>query len=75
MDLNSKVPLNKSYQMASLRYHKGLPVTTCSAFVVAVQSEIVCRALLGLLLWSLLPQESHGANSAPVWCFIGRYSS
>lgn len=77
IDLNSNVTLNKSYQIALIKIQQS--------YTEDFQGQSILQVLLllysfksgrfRLVILSLLPQESHGVNSAPVWRSTVRQSS
>lgn len=77
INLNSNVTLNKSYQIALIKIQQS--------YTEDFQGQSILQVLLllysfkssrfRLVILSLLPQESHGVNSAPVWRSTVRQSS
>lgn len=74
IDLNSNLTLNKLDQITLLSYTDDFQVwAVLQVLLLLLYSFESSRFRLVVL--KLLPQESHGVHSAPVWCSTNRRSS
>lgn len=74
IDLNSNLTLNKLDQMALLSYTDDFQVRAVLQVLLLLPYSFE-SSRFRLVVLKLLPQESHGVHSAPVWCSTNRRSS
>lgn len=74
IDLNSNLTLNKLDQIALLSYTDDFQVQAILQVLLLLPYSFE-SSRFRLVVLKLLPQESHGVHSAPVWCSTNRRSS
>lgn len=74
IDLNSNLTLDKLDQIALLSYTDDFQVQAVLQVLLLLPYSFE-SSRFRLVVLKLLPQESHGVHSAPVWCSTNRRSS